>query len=79
MVPAGGAKGAKGRKSRNPSGPTLGKHVSGSFLDKSAEAAERAQRRAKRDAFEATINQKDWSNDPFAFFNTMSQSSSSLE
>ena len=54
-------------------------HIARAYSETTAEAADRAQRRAKRDAFEATMNQRDWSNDPFAFFKTMNQSNFSLE
>ena len=47
--------------------------IARAYSETTAEAADRAQRRAKRDAFEATMNQRDWSNDPFAFFKTMNR------
>ena len=52
--------------------------IARAYSETTAEAAGRAQRRAKRDAFEATMNQKDWSNDPFAFFKRMNESGSSF-
>lgn len=54
-------------------------NIARAYSETTAEAAGRAHRRAKRDAFEATMNQRDWSKDPFAFFKTMNQNGSSLE